>query len=376
MCAPREAGVWSSEQDFATVYEPIGYEDKAGSGVAIGDVDQDGFPDHLIGAPYASEGEGTAYLNYGPVLGTHSLADAHVTFTSAGDGLGDMVGLGDVNGDGYDDTILAEWGDPFAGTSGPIVVLLTPPAEDVYLEHEAVQIFETEAHGSFNVLQANADLTGDGLNDLVVGSSTHTAPGVIDVPVVEGPIEEERWLADSTIGFHGGEFDWFGYDLSAHGDANNDGHTDLLVGAPGEAADRGRAYLFYGPFTGVRYGPDAEAIFLRTSRTAYMGSGVALTDLTADGYADAAIGADGLLEEFPDYKSGVYLVYGPLSGTYDLEAGDGDAAFYMPDSDDGRCCDDVRPAQDINLDGYGDLVVGGPSAGSTWILFGGALASE
>ena len=68
--------------------------------------------------------------------------------------------------------------------------------------------------------------------------------------------------ADITITGEGGDDD-FGWHVAPAGDVNGDGIPDLIVGAPSNdavAGFAGRAYLFYGPFTGNINAADADAI--------------------------------------------------------------------------------------------------------------------
>jgi len=85
--------------------------DEAGTSVSGDfDINGDGKSEILIGGPGADSDAGVAWMLYGPVSGTLSLStDADVTISggAADDALGSAVsGLGDTNGDGYDDLVL------------------------------------------------------------------------------------------------------------------------------------------------------------------------------------------------------------------------------------------------------------------------------
>jgi hypothetical protein len=61
--------------------------------------------------------------------------------------------------------------------------------------------------------------------------------------------------------------DLFGWSVSDAGDVNNDGYDDVIIGAPGWGADRGRAYIFHGRATGSWgsvYDADSDADVILT----------------------------------------------------------------------------------------------------------------
>ncbi|MEQ1507533.1 MAG: integrin alpha, partial [Myxococcota bacterium] len=109
----------------------VGAGDHLGASVAVaGDVDQDGFLDLVLGAPGHdgddAEDAGAAYLVFGPILGTRSVADADVVVTGAApfDFLGQSVaGAGDFDGDTFPDVVLgAPFHDGLAPSSGAAYV--------------------------------------------------------------------------------------------------------------------------------------------------------------------------------------------------------------------------------------------------------------
>ena len=95
------------------------------------DVDADGFPDPLMGAVSNSalswDPRGAAFLFYGPVSGSHDALDADAIFYEDDEDwgwghVGDFVtGLGDTDGDGYDDILvdLLGSGPAFVFRGGP-----------------------------------------------------------------------------------------------------------------------------------------------------------------------------------------------------------------------------------------------------------------
>jgi len=131
--------------------------------------------------------------------------------------------------------------------------------------------------------------------------------------------------ADITITGEGGDDD-FGWNVAPAGDVNGDGIPDLIMGAPSNdavAGFAGRAYLFYGQFTGNINAADADAIISAEAFGDNLGFSVASGgDVNNDGFDDIIIGARS--NDTRGIQSGrVYLFYGPLGG--ELAATDADA---------------------------------------------------
>ena len=84
------------------------------------DLDADGYPDPVIGDldwhAYGNDPRGAHFLFYGPVSGTHDVADADAIFYEDdedwgyGSPGGFVTGVGDTDGDGYDDLLMGTWG--------------------------------------------------------------------------------------------------------------------------------------------------------------------------------------------------------------------------------------------------------------------------
>jgi len=105
-------------------------DDEAGFVAGAGDVDGDGTPDLLVGAPgHGATGveAGAAYVVYGPAWGTVDLSTADVRFLgeTAWDRAGTFVaGAGDTNADGYDDLLIAAEGQDAGATDAGAVYLI------------------------------------------------------------------------------------------------------------------------------------------------------------------------------------------------------------------------------------------------------------
>jgi len=102
-----------------------------GAVALVGDSDQDGFGDILVGAAYDSSGgqnAGAAYLVLGPVSGAYDLynADARLIGEGSGDLAGGCLsGAGDVSGDGIPDMLVAaHYADGMEEGAGAVYLLL------------------------------------------------------------------------------------------------------------------------------------------------------------------------------------------------------------------------------------------------------------
>lgn len=148
---------------------------RAGASVAgPGDLDGDGVSDLLIGAPWGEEG-GVVYLVSGPARGALSLADVGLKLRAenSGDALGSAVaGPGDVDRDGSPDLLLGapgrDVGDIGAGGTYVVFGPVTGPHALGELDSFLLGDGEDEAAGS--AVDAAGDCNGDGVMDLLVGA--------------------------------------------------------------------------------------------------------------------------------------------------------------------------------------------------------------
>lgn len=264
--------------------------DQLGTGVeGAGDVNRDGVPDVVAGAP----GAGRAYV--------YSGTDGHVLHTFMAEHRDDsfgrhVSGVGDVDRDGHADLIVGAPGNGaggagagrayvYSGKTGRVLLTLTGDAPQaafgsavagstsargsflivgapgagparagrtlVYRGLSSKPAFVIDADDTGNALGAMflstvGDVSGDGVPDVYASDFSNLAKGPSTGRVYVHSGADGRRLLTLT-GETAGE--GFGIGPAAAGDVNGDGHDDLIVGAwqYGETAlSAGRAYLYSG----------------------------------------------------------------------------------------------------------------------------------
>jgi hypothetical protein len=119
--------LWNGDLGGPTTVEPAsadvvwvggGPADRTGAAVATGDLNGDGVPDFLIGAPDVAGpyADGQVYVDYGPVSGSIVIDRTDAGFEGWRDQIGSALATGDVNGDGCDDFLAGGPVSPTAGT--------------------------------------------------------------------------------------------------------------------------------------------------------------------------------------------------------------------------------------------------------------------
>jgi len=214
---------------------------------SLGDLNADGIPDLIVGA-FAQDGEGKAFVfdgQNGKLLRTLTPPQA-----SGGSAFGwSVAGVGDVNKDGVPDILV---GAPytavnevtvqgrayvFNGKDGKLLYTLDDP------QPVAGEVFGWR-------VASGGDLNKDGVPDLLVGApykDVGTNPAQGAAYVFSGADGKVLFPLNNPVPR---PYAGFGYVVAEGADVNQDGAPEILIGAPFQTVDQfhvqGEVFLFNG----------------------------------------------------------------------------------------------------------------------------------
>ena len=431
----------SLSADFSFTTENFGGAPVGSLGLAIAgrhDFNDDGIDDMLLGNPewgfhiVCSNPTGITQLQFGGSGLSSGALGAYESTTLGTAGAGDLVTLRgpgsdidctyerhfgtaitwlpDADGDDIPDFAISGTEDA-NGQAGAVYLYLSTDASSVNSgpiadSNYRLKLTGPQSNSRLGLSLASADVDGDGLSDLLIGSLPDDSAngGIVyvlfgrDIPIPQASLPITSIAGLTFTGAHPGAK--AGTALAGMGDLDGDGDEEFLVSAPGERAGDGIIYLVPGFY-------EANAIYSLedtfseltspTARGAVLlvgASGDALQvgksagDINGDGHSDLLIGA-------PSHNSAAsnagaaYLLYGgpehlglwwdPSTGMPHAEilldqavSTAQSAARFFSSTINENLGYSVDPLGDINGDGFDDLIIGAnPTGGTVRVFFGG-----
>ena len=289
-------------------------------------------------------------------------ADAYMGNTTAA--------AGDVDGDGYDDILIGtQWYDNGQLDEGVVWLFPGAPGGPATAPTWFSESDQTDSGHGFNA-RGVGDVNGDGFDDVAVGAWRWDGAAGADVGRVQvfhgsaaGLSPTPDWTDEGTQPGEG-----LGWNVAGVGDLDADGYGDLLVSAPrwdDAFADSGRLALYMGSSSGLQ--GSATWTWSAQHAGAELGAGVGslagLGDVNGDGVPDFAAGAAGWTEGTQTGAGRALVWYGMPSGAPDTEIAGTTANWMLGYS--------LAGPGDVDGDGFADLLVAGPQRGAAGNVLGG-----
>lgn len=366
-----------------------------------GDINGDGYGDVIIGDPGDTDfgkSAGKAIVLLGNETGIRGTWEVYGTASQQRAGFS-VSCAGDVDGDGYSDVIVGSPGIDKVHvyhSSGAGIIASTANTtldQNSYTSHPA----GSGTHQFGYSISTAGDVNGDGYSDVIIGDPAYSILGDVVGSVfvffgsssgLQTPTNPSDplypWQAYSQQA--GSRF---GHSIAPAGDVNNDGYSDIIVGAPhydDQTSDlnEGWVFVWYGSATGLgSTGTPANADWTAQSNQTYGGSddapefGFSVSgagDFDGDGYSDVIVGAPGYDFAGSSDEGAVFMWFGGSSGLNGGTNGTPANGLSTPRvmQANVRQGEYISCAGDFNGDGFSDFVVGSPQKTHFRLSYGSA----
>ena len=279
----------------------------------IGDVNNDGYDDLIIGGYSNSNRPGTCYLIFGKSIGW---ADVNLTTLTTSVGItiqgvpddastgASVSGAGDVNGDGYDDFLI---GAPYVNAlgrtnSGQVYLIFGKATGWTNIDLNGLTNAQgIKIHGTtfayIHEVNGAGDINGDGYDDFLIGGT----PVYLVFGKPTGWIDIDLTTLTTSVGITIYGSDDTGIFISGTKDINGDGYDDILIGAtqadPFGRTDAGESYLIFGKPTGWTniylnaLTNDQGIVIYGANAGDFSGAVHGIGDISNDGHNNFLIGA-------------------------------------------------------------------------------------
>lgn len=392
-----------------------------GEGTILGDVNGDGIDDIAIlskSADFNGTNSGSLYLIFGgSVSGQRKLTNTtnfNIRYDGSAGEVITRVLINDVNGDGKDDLIIGSRAIEGDDKTGKLYVIFSTLIDDLGASTGNIQSIGSPSNFNLLINGENSsdqigdqvfvgDVNGDNQGDLIIGSPRANYNGMNSGSVwiqfstmlssfgtSTGNIINLGDTSGWNIRYDGGErqyLSWSGAIIT--GDLNNDGFSDLVLGAPGasyDGSDSGSAWVIYstlvddvGLSTGnifslenpnnfnIRYDSAGAQVFDNVHSP-----GAKIGDINGDGQNDLLLITSYRAGfNFFGYAKYTYVILSSLVQSSGVGTGNiyslTQSANYNIRYDGGR----AGKIGDVNGDGLDDLVLvtPGTSSPNVWVIF-------